>query len=603
MKKNQWNEGLNHLDPDLVEKYTEHKDRIRQKKKQKNIWLRFGAIAACFVLIIGVVLASPHIFYAPDLPDDTTTGSDDTDKELIPPQIGEIEFDSLDKVNFYGGLKVITDTAPSVSVKSSRITTASYLLITDKSSAEILKLSETSPTDDFESPSSEYGEKKNGTNVAWDLTGEQMTITTAVYFRINVTEADILLASRIGTGEAEVVVTDLHIGINPFAMITFKNGDKFFSCLSEMYGLQNGENHFGSHLYIKGFEMFKDTVDEMTSFYTLVLDKDNKTVSSFKWKSYNRRPSEAPIYAIEIIPETIHISYDTYVFTLDDLSSYWKNGYVVYPDNKVPEDPPESLPGDDTVEIQEGETMQKPPSPPEIYDDGMLRYYLVDGEYYEVSGIYNSGFADLVIPEDLFGYPIKGIQNNAFRNYKYLKSVVIPAGVEYIGDYAFYNCDNLTSVTMPKNAKIGYKAFGKDGEPDSSGTIPDISTTLPSEDTTENKPLDTTVQDSLWLITRSDGVELVLDRTEFEKLFSMCKALKGEYGGNSKGHYGALYTIRYTDSEGRTYIFSLWDENTYTCGFIAFVGQSSYIYPDFMKDTDVKNIIAILDGLYENAGY
>ena len=57
MKKKEWNEGLNYLDPDLIEKHIEQKERLRQKnKKPKSIWLRFGAIAACFVLVLSAVI-------------------------------------------------------------------------------------------------------------------------------------------------------------------------------------------------------------------------------------------------------------------------------------------------------------------------------------------------------------------------------------------------------------------------------------------------------------------------------------------------------------------------------------------------------------------
>ena len=62
MKKKEWNEGMNHIDPDLVEKYVEQKDRLRQKnKKPKGVWLRFGAIAACFLLIISAVIVVPML--------------------------------------------------------------------------------------------------------------------------------------------------------------------------------------------------------------------------------------------------------------------------------------------------------------------------------------------------------------------------------------------------------------------------------------------------------------------------------------------------------------------------------------------------------------
>jgi hypothetical protein len=63
MKKEEWNEGLNHLDPDLVEKYVEQKDRLRQKSINPKVkWLRFGAIAACFLLIVSaaIVVSMPQ---------------------------------------------------------------------------------------------------------------------------------------------------------------------------------------------------------------------------------------------------------------------------------------------------------------------------------------------------------------------------------------------------------------------------------------------------------------------------------------------------------------------------------------------------------------
>lgn len=57
MKKKEWNEGLNYLDPDIVEKYVEQKDRLAQQRKMsKAMWLRLGAVAACFVLIVSAIV-------------------------------------------------------------------------------------------------------------------------------------------------------------------------------------------------------------------------------------------------------------------------------------------------------------------------------------------------------------------------------------------------------------------------------------------------------------------------------------------------------------------------------------------------------------------
>ena len=143
---------------------------------------------------------------------------------------------------------------------------------------------------------------------------------------------------------------------------------------------------------------------------------------------------------------------------IEDESQETNNPVLVDKDHLIPEDPP----------IGEGESPSKIIVPelqdktgvPEIYDDGIFRYYLVDGAYYEVAGIYKSCFAEIIIPSELFGVPVKGIQGNAFRQYNYLVSVVIPDSIEYIGDYAFHNCPNLTSVSLPRNEiKIGEGVF------------------------------------------------------------------------------------------------------------------------------------------------
>ncbi len=141
-----------------------------------------------------------------------------------------------------------------------------------------------------------------------------------------------------------------------------------------------------------------------------------------------------------------------------DESQETTNPVLVDNDHLIPEDPP----------VGEGESPSKIIVPelqdktgvPEIYDDGMFRFYLVDGKYYEVAGIYLSCFDEIEIPSELFGVPIKGIQSYAFKQYKYLVSVVIPDSVVYIGDYAFHNCPNLISVTLPNNGiKIGEGVF------------------------------------------------------------------------------------------------------------------------------------------------
>lgn len=95
MKKKDWNEGMNHLDPDLVEEYVTKKDRLRQKNKNsKGVWFRFGAIAACFVLILGAVIAVTMLQKA-KLPDVPTWDTAQYSAEDIAKLFDSMNFDSV----------------------------------------------------------------------------------------------------------------------------------------------------------------------------------------------------------------------------------------------------------------------------------------------------------------------------------------------------------------------------------------------------------------------------------------------------------------------------------------------------------------------------
>ena len=59
MKKAEWNEGLSLIDNDIVESFIEQKESLKKRKRKRNIFIRYGAIAACLALIIGVSLFIP----------------------------------------------------------------------------------------------------------------------------------------------------------------------------------------------------------------------------------------------------------------------------------------------------------------------------------------------------------------------------------------------------------------------------------------------------------------------------------------------------------------------------------------------------------------
>ena len=234
--------------------------------------------------------------------------------DILPPQLNifseDIVLDSLDKVNYYGGLKVLSDG------KSSQL------------NSTVVTLPMTFYTDYDPSVDSELWYPDTDDSIPPVINGEDVSmctfkITTAIYFKIKI-ENDDFLSDKIGTGEAEVVITDLTIDLNPWSMITFRNQDRFYSCLSETDKLNNGENNFFTHLYIKGFELYKDTTNGVSHF-KVDIDTDTAQINSISWIPYNRIPAEAPVYPIQTVENSFSISYHTYEFTLWELKNDYNN--------------------------------------------------------------------------------------------------------------------------------------------------------------------------------------------------------------------------------------------------------------------------------------
>lgn len=96
-----------------------------------------------------------------------------------------------------------------------------------------------------------------------------------------------------------------------------------------------------------------------------------------------------------------------------------------------------------------------------------IRYHVLGKNKVEVVQNYvdgtNSYSGDVVIPITVGDFTVTSIGNNAFRDCDNLTSISFPEGLETIGEWAFAECDGLTTVAIPSSVtQVGsydYDAF------------------------------------------------------------------------------------------------------------------------------------------------
>ena len=127
-------------------------------------------------------------------------------------------------------------------------------------------------------------------------------------------------------------------------------------------------------------------------------------------------------------------------------------------------DEPEKLPSEEPSPDSASADASSDAASAAKVDDGILRYRLVKGEYYEVSGVsavFDYNTEEIEIPATLNGLPVKKISCNssAFDAFA-LTSLKIPEGVTEISANAFASCASLTEITLPASlTKLGEDAL------------------------------------------------------------------------------------------------------------------------------------------------
>ena len=304
---------------DSAEKLHAH---LRKHKAIRPIAHKYALIAACLALAIGITGALPFLQRIIDpTPIETETPFDtDITTETVTPfetetppvtdtpenpsgedgiKIEKIDgIDSMDMVNYYSALKILTDSDPMIAAKFSF---------------------EISQYEDFLNLST----SKNGTSDVHYYKFNRnsfFSISQGTFFQIEVTEENNVLASLVGTGIVDVAIT--HNSIDP--MITFRNEDRYFSCLrnGEGSGLIDGIRYieFSTSKQTDGFYITKKASGPIYSF--LLIYDDNGAIREFYCFPEGQADQHDPEGPVAVAGKTYTIRKDDKI-SIDDLEQYF----------------------------------------------------------------------------------------------------------------------------------------------------------------------------------------------------------------------------------------------------------------------------------------
>ena len=101
-------------------------------------------------------------------------------------------------------------------------------------------------------------------------------------------------------------------------------------------------------------------------------------------------------------------------------------------------------------------------------------FELRDADSYMVSVADANNAKTIVIPDTYEGKPVTAIKQDGFSGIKSVKEIIVPAGVDFIGDSAFAGCAKLTKVTLGSSVEtIGGTLQAYVPSDSNSSTLPD----------------------------------------------------------------------------------------------------------------------------------
>ena len=333
MKNEKMLHAIGQIDDDMIEDAVIQTNKKKQPFHKMPAFRRAVAIAACFVLIIGLALSMPTWFK----PNTDGPGVPVNPGTLLPPSVQEnepgLQISGLDQLSYYAAIRMIGGT-PGLANQSMRgggygITLLNYDYDTDK--REEIPEPETTGPDETQGPPVTPDPSKppvDGEDIYYYALdpNEPFYINKVSMFQIELTDENGFLASQLGLGIVDVVILEECIwGEN---MITFRNGDNFYSCLSDGGGVQ--QLGFSTHKYVEGFFIVKNIEQENYGFY-VDMDAEGQAIAfecGERENGGNRVDQN-----VRVVSSTV-ISDEGRSFTVAELEEYFNSGKL--PDTPRP---------------------------------------------------------------------------------------------------------------------------------------------------------------------------------------------------------------------------------------------------------------------------
>ena len=454
MKNEKVLHAIGQIDDDLIE------DAVIQTNKKKQPFLRTPAfrrvvaIAACFVLVVGLALSMPNWFSpnndGPGVPVEPGVPIDPG--KLPPPSVegdGRIHIGGIDELAYYAAVRMIAGT-PKAANQS--MTGGSYGIALLASSYDTDKREEppepeTTGPDETQgppistTPTPPAGDEEDIYYYALDP-NEPFFIDKVSMFQILLTDENGFLASQLGLGIVDVVITENCIWGE--SLLTFRNGEKFYSCLTNGWGYDRETGgtqwDFSTHKYVEGFYIVKNLEQENYAFYIeMNAAGDAVTFTCQGTENGGDRPDQD----VQIVSCT-ETSYEGRSFTVAELEEYFNSGTL--PEGTTPPTQPQDPPQiDDPVYTYD------------VYSNGEY-VFSMDSEgtfiFHHVSGQdvkYEKG--TYVIRDDsLTFFFVKADEIIETVNCELTENGFIYKGNEYVKDPSLSQCatDGLGEVSSTK---------------------------------------------------------------------------------------------------------------------------------------------------------